>query len=220
LREYCSGETPRSIEFDTSYVLQCFVFGDGSNNKFRFCIDEKHGSNWSDHEVSKWFAIDWYGWKLLEWKLSETNSVGEWIGNAVLDGSAYRIDSFQITHDSNASITGKIYFDNLKLVKKSSEGSEVRDVDHHTAVSFKLLQNYPNPFNPTTTIPFDLPERGHVSLKVYNTLGREVATLVNKSMEPGNCEFIFDGSNFASGYYIYRLKFKGQAIKKTMMLLK
>ena len=220
IREYIPYNDPKNKIFDSTYTIQCYVFGDGSQNKFRFCIDEKHGTNWSDHEVSKWITINWYGWRLLEWKLSDPDNVGEWIGNAILDGDSYRIDSFQLTHDNNALVSGKIYFDDFRLVKKSSGGNEVSDVDHHAAVSFRLRQNYPNPFNPTTTIPFDLSGRGSVSLKVYNTLGREVATLVNKSIEPGNYEFIFDGSNLASGYYIYRLKFKRQVITKTMMLLK
>ncbi len=106
LREYLSTGSPRNVTFDTTYTLQCYVYGDGSKNKFRFCIDETHGVSWPDHEVSKWLTIDWNGWKLIEWVLSDPTSVGEWISNNnVLDGTAYRIDSFQLTHDNTGAIS-------------------------------------------------------------------------------------------------------------------
>jgi hypothetical protein len=69
-----------------------------------------------------------------------------------------------------------------------------------------LLQNYPNPFNPFTTIEFNLPEPSYVTLKVYNTLGQEVASLAeNTLLEEGDQLVDFDGSNVASGVYFYRL---------------
>ncbi len=75
-----------------------------------------------------------------------------------------------------------------------------------TPVAYALLQNYPNPFNPTTTIQFNLPEAAMVSLKVYNMLGQEVATLAdNQLLDDGEQEFTFDASRFASGVYFYRL---------------
>ena len=220
LREYCSGSSVRSIEFDTSYVLQCFVFGDGSYNKFRFCIDEAHGGDWPDHEVSKWFTIDWYGWRLLEWRLNDPHSVGEWIGNSVLDGTAYRIDSFQLTHEEGAAVSGAIYFDILRLVKKSLDYLGIEDKHPRVTSTFALFQNYPNPFNPETIIRFTLSTNGLVILKVYNILGNEVATLVNKTMPQGNYEVLFDGSNLPSGTYFYRLECNGNILKKRMLLLK
>jgi len=71
---------------------------------------------------------------------------------------------------------------------------------------FVLFQNYPNPFNPITTIKYSIPGNEYVSLKIYDTLGNEIATLVNGQKEPGNYNLNFDASNFASGVYIYRLK--------------
>lgn len=81
-------------------------------------------------------------------------------------------------------------------------------------VIFSLEQNYPNPFNPSTTIRFSIPlnppfskgeKGGFVSLKVYNVLGQEVATLVNEELKPGRYEVVLDARNFPTGVYFYRL---------------
>ena len=71
---------------------------------------------------------------------------------------------------------------------------------------YALYQNYPNPFNPTTSIDFDLPVSANVTLKVYNLLGQEVATLLNhQSVDAGNTSMTFDASAMASGVYLYRI---------------
>ena len=70
---------------------------------------------------------------------------------------------------------------------------------------FRLLQNYPNPFNPVTNLEFGISKLGFVSLKVYDLLGKEVAVLVNEKLSPGIYKATFNGSNFASGVYFYRL---------------
>jgi hypothetical protein len=71
---------------------------------------------------------------------------------------------------------------------------------------FALRQNYPNPFNPTTTIAYDLSDRGSVSLKVFDALGREIATLINKEQAAGRYEVPFNARNITSGVYFYRLQ--------------
>lgn len=71
---------------------------------------------------------------------------------------------------------------------------------------YSLSQNYPNPFNPSTTIRYGLPERSHVMLEVYNTLGQRVAMLVNEELDAGYYEVVFDAAHLASGVYLYRIQ--------------
>ena len=85
---------------------------------------------------------------------------------------------------------------------------------------FSLSQNYPNPFNPSTTIRYALPARTRVTLTVFNTLGQQVATLVEGEMEAGHHEVKFDASNLASGPYLYRLCAGGYVQARKLLLLK
>jgi hypothetical protein len=85
---------------------------------------------------------------------------------------------------------------------------------------YLLLQNYPNPFNPVTTIKFNIPEAGNVSLRIYDILGREIKTLVDEFKNPGNYKVDFNASSLASGVYIYRLQAGNYFSSKKMVLIK
>ncbi len=85
---------------------------------------------------------------------------------------------------------------------------------------FILHQNYPNPFNPVTSIQYELPVECDVTIKLYNILGKEVATLVNEKKLPGIYKTGFDGTFFSSGLYIYRIIAGNYALTKKMILLK
>ena len=85
---------------------------------------------------------------------------------------------------------------------------------------FQLMQNYPNPFNPTTSISFTLPHSGYVTLKVYNAIGEEVATLVNGFKTAQQYNVNFNASNLPSGVYIYSIQYNNQTISKKMILMK
>jgi hypothetical protein len=71
--------------------------------------------------------------------------------------------------------------------------------------AFKLEQNYPNPFNPTTAIKYEIPKEGFVNVKIYNSLGQEVATLINEKQNAGSYIVEFDASDLSSGVYFYKL---------------
>ncbi len=96
----------------------------------------------------------------------------------------------------------------------------VASSERTTPKTFMLAQNYPNPFNPVTTIRFDVPVSGFVSLKIFDVLGREVATLVNKQLSPGAYTSNWDASRFNSGVYFYRLQAKDFIETKKLLLIK
>ncbi|MFA6469422.1 MAG: T9SS type A sorting domain-containing protein [Bacteroidota bacterium] len=87
-------------------------------------------------------------------------------------------------------------------------------------LTFALHQNYPNPFNPSTTIRYAIPMTSPVVITIYNMLGQEITTLVNKEQKPGNYEVKFDAGRFASGIYIYRINAGSFNETKKMMLIK
>jgi hypothetical protein len=86
--------------------------------------------------------------------------------------------------------------------------------------AFKLEQNYPNPFNPSTTIRYQVPTQSHVTLKVFDVLGREVATLVNEAKEPGTYTVQWDAAGVSSGVYFYRLKAGDFVQTRRMMVMR
>jgi len=104
----------------------------------------------------------------------------------------------------------KIAPDTLTNVKKRNEIVN----DYH------LFQNYPNPFNPVTTIKYQIPKTGFVILKVYDVLGKEVATLVNGKQGAGSYEVEFDGKDYSSGVYFYKLVTDDYSNVKKMILIK
>ena len=114
----------------------------------------------------------------------------------------------------------------LGNVQNSGEGLDKRkytriNFDGTTLpVAYSLEQNYPNPFNPSTTIRYQIPKEGMVTLKVYDILGAEVATLVNEEKIAGRYEVNFDASRLASGVYIYRLNVNDFVNVKKMVMLK
>lgn len=85
---------------------------------------------------------------------------------------------------------------------------------------YALEQNYPNPFNPSTKIKFQLPKDGFVTLKVYDILGKEIATLINEEKSQGKYEVNFNASNLSSGVYIYKIQAGDFVSSRKMILLK
>jgi hypothetical protein len=119
------------------------------------------------------------------------------------------------------SASGKVQY-RLKQIDFDGqfEYSNVIEVDAGLPKVFALEQNYPNPFNPSTVMSYQLPVASNVSLKVYDVLGREVATLVNGRQEAGRYSVSFNAASFASGVYFYRLQAGNFVQTKKMMLVK
>ena len=104
-----------------------------------------------------------------------------------------------------------------KLLSTLINGTEPNPI---VAKMFKLAQNYPNPFNPSTTISWEIPADGFVSLKVYDLLGNLVATLINENKPAGPYGTKFNASQLASGIYFYKLETRDFSQTKKMILLK
>ncbi len=116
---------------------------------------------------------------------------------------------------------GHLYY-RLKQVDLdgSYKYSQIVEVNISNPVSFALNQNYPNPFNPSTTISYSVPEKSFVTLKVYDVLGNEVASLVNSQTEAGEHSVNFNASNLSSGVYYYQITAGNNVATKKLMLLK
>ncbi|MFA5012181.1 MAG: T9SS type A sorting domain-containing protein [Ignavibacteria bacterium] len=99
-------------------------------------------------------------------------------------------------------------------------GTITNIVNTEAPIEFRLSQNYPNPFNPVTKISYALPKSGLVNLKVFDILGKEIATLVNEVKNAGNYTVDFSGTGLTSGVYFYKLESNGLSDIKRMMLIK
>jgi hypothetical protein len=124
--------------------------------------------------------------------------------------------------DSKATFNSNMTTYHQALIDALNAGHTVLSVRElgGVATQFKLTQNYPNPFNPTTTIDFTIPKAGNVTLKVYDALGREVATLVNGFKTAQSYQVQFDASRLASGVYFYTLHTDNFNQTKKMILMK
>jgi len=110
---------------------------------------------------------------------------------------------------------GKIYVYSMKKFLV-----DVNDNDNQMPQKYSLEQNYPNPFNPTTTINYSVRGKGFAQLKIYDVLGKEIATLVNEEKRQGRYSVKFNGTNLPSGVYIYTLRVNNFVQSRKMMLLK
>ncbi len=150
-----------------------------------------------------------------------TDSLKSWVQ---LEGSQYLpIDTFANQYDLRVFIdrvTGYLYVTSTKGLWRYYKPVTGTQTVSGPPSQFILYPNYPNPFNPTTVIDYQLPRDSHVTLKVYDILGSEVAALVDGEVSAGYHEVTFDGSKFASGVYFYRISAGSYNQTKKMLLIK
>ncbi|NLP12608.1 T9SS type A sorting domain-containing protein [bacterium] len=208
IREYLEGGPAKELLFDSSFVLQMWVFGDGSKTQIRFCVDDRvPEAAAANHEVSPWFVIDWLGWKLVQWDIANTPA-GQWLGDGRLDGEL-AFDSIQLTYTPGGKASGTLYFDDLQIGKKITAGAN-RPVAAQLPEHFSLQQNYPNPFNAETVIHYHAQGSNRpMVLKIYDLNGRTVRTFTD--LLPGAQSISWDGRDesgrpVATGVYLYQLR--------------
>ena len=98
--------------------------------------------------------------------------------------------------------------------------TDIDEINDQLPVEFQLFQNFPNPFNPTTTISWQSPVSSWQSLKIYDVIGNEVATLVNEEKAAGEYEIVFNAEELPSGIFFYQLQTETSIITKKMNLIK
>lgn len=151
--------------------------------------------------------VDNYGFEILRQAQDDGWSLLGFIeghGNSNSPKEYIFIDDMSL--ETEEVLIGTIHY-RLKQIDTdgSFEYSEIITVELGIPGKFELKQNYPNPFNPTTKIVYAIPQDGHVSMKVYDILGKEVTTLVNENKKAGRYTINFDGSQFTSGIYITKI---------------
>jgi hypothetical protein len=134
------------------------------------------------------------------------------IGKVLLDVKRGFFDSFNLRRQT--------LLGDPAVVVKNSLTTGIIDPPHFVPNRFILYQNYPNPFNPATTIALSVPRRSTVSLKVFDVLGREVATLFAGELEAGVFSVKWDAQHAASGVYFYRMQADGYIETRRMLLAK
>jgi len=167
----------------------------------------------------------------LNWQTAtETNNYGfdversasgdDWTRAGFVEGhNTTTLPQFYGFVDRNAS-SGTRYY-RLKQIDNdgTSSFSKVIEISENLPSGFKLEKNYPNPFNPSTKISFELPASGHVTLRVYDVTGNEVALLTNGTLEAGRHVVEFSPSGLAAGNYVYRLSCNGFSLSGKMLYL-
>ena len=132
----------------------------------------------------------------------------------------FRPDQFNQTFTSSLSIQSNdtTIFVNVTGYSNSTIG--VTTISSEIPVNYSLSQNYPNPFNPVTNLEFGITNLEFVRLKIYDNLGKEIATLVNQNLKPGSYKYNFDASGLTSGIYFYKLETDNFSATRKMLLVK
>ena len=193
--------TPHVLKTVSGYEM--WYTGAGSANNFFQVVmyaTSTDGINWSKHA----------GNPVLKVSNTWTNDITT--PRVILDGEQYRMwfNGFAASFPFPARIG----------YATAPFTTSVEDPIENLPGTFVLHQNYPNPFNPSTKIKYSIINKAIVIIKVYDILGNEIKTLVNEEKTIGNYEIEFDGSNLASGIYLYRMQAGNFSDTKKLILIK
>lgn len=190
------GNGNASIEFYAGYSTQWL-----SGATIKLHISTNGGSNWTQIWTAENDGQPW------SWR------------NRVIDITAYsNRQNLKLGWQYVGNDGDMVAIDGVRLLGYTGT-TDITD-DELIITDYNLSQNYPNPFNPATKISWQSPASGHTSLKVYDVLGKEVATLVDEFKPAGRYEVEFDATKLSSGVYLYRLQAGEQSFTKKMTLIK
>lgn len=168
-----------------------------------------------NHGLANWdlfFSEDGgTSWESIALNLPENQLTYNWsVPNIITDSGQVKVVQDNVTGQDYSDASG-----NFTIITSTGINEDTNHADN-----FILFPAYPNPFNPTTTIEFSLPKTSTVTLKIYNILGEEVATLLSASLLSGSHSIQWDASNLPSGLYLYRLETGDHVETKKMILMK
>lgn len=198
-------EYPFSVSIDSTYYLyarlNCPSYNDDS---FWIKMDD------NSYQLNNGLVTSGWQWLQLQ-------SYDLYAGDHILS----------ITYREDGAKLDKLYITNLlgtpigmgDEVENQCDPTEV-EIDSNKPAKYGLRQNYPNPFNPATTIEFSIPNQQIITLKLYDVLGSQVATIYEGLQEKGNHKISFDGSNLSSGVYYYQIKSKDYIDSKKLVIIK
>ncbi len=189
-----------SLGTDSASKFGIWIYGDLSYNQISFKFENASNKT----SIINSDTLSWTGWRFIDIPFDSINLSGE----IFLSGITIKNKS-SVTNYPAGSLTGSINLDGIQ-VYNYNQVTGVKDKKSTVINDYKLYQNYPNPFNPSTTIQYQIPKDGFVSLKIYNIIGQEVATLVNHFEKAGSYKANFDATSvtggLSSGIYFYTLK--------------
>lgn len=206
---------------DIQFINESIGFAGGSNSFFMYTSNG--GANWTSRSAGIQVGLNGLhfsnqneGWVVggAGTLYSTTNSGSNWIAHTTQTGQDLNsIHSFDGLNAWSVGNSGVIISNYSPSTGVENELSEIPD-------QIILEQNYPNPFNPSTKISFSLPARNFVSLKVYNVVGSEIATILNDNLDGGYHEVTFNASGLNSGVYFYTISTNKFTETRKMILMK
>ena len=191
-------------QYDANPITPQSFAGQNYNNKPKLTWESNKEPDIQYYEVWRQMRLVnqffWDDWELLATTTSTSFTDNDiWLGGGSVNGWVrYKIRA-KDKHNHLSDYTNYVQFTFYGLQKPTTQGEE-------QITEYALFSNYPNPFNPSTTISYQLPKESFVNLAVYNSLGQEVAVLVNERQTSGKYSVKFNANNLPSGLYFYRLQ--------------
>ncbi len=222
---------------DSDFGSSLVVDGNGNSyitGAFRDTVDFDHGSGTSnlisngnyDIFFAKYAPNGNFIWAngMGGTSIDQGNSIAiDESGNIFVAGNfKYTVDFDPGIGTFNLTAGGSTGSDDIFIAKYLPDGifTDVDEIDNNIPIAFELNQNYPNPFNPSTKISFQIAKTAFTSLKVFDVLGNEIESIVNKELQAGNYVFDFDAGNLSNGVYFYKLQAGNFLQTKKMILIK
>jgi len=186
--------------FDTTHTLKVWLLGDGSGHDFRFVLRDGKGT----YEASPWKTIDWKGWKLMEWDLSDDPVYG-WInGNGKLDGDDFVLDGFHFRPGHEGDLKGEWFFDHLHFVK-NEDANNINDLSDNNSIHL-----YPNPARDVMFVE-SVGKSGDVVF--FDQNGRR---MISEEIHGGRNEI--DLGHLKAGVYVVRLRTGGEIYSEKVIV--